>query len=251
MELPFRPTERGLLSDSGQLHRSFEQISNGLNEGKSLGDIANELGLSISGLVDLLIYLAGRYGLFLYRVYWSVAPDTRAAVRYIFERWPVLALDPRNLELFLPNLEIEGVSKEEILLTSICENHLTSDAYALIRIIEHSLAHLIRSELQRGYGDKWWREGVPVEIRKDCASAREEDLEPLEEEFQYWTISHMTSILESRWAIFSKILPGRMVADKKGFLSALKKMNRIRNRVMHPIRGYVPTQDDFKHLEDI
>ena len=184
-------------------------------------------------------------------MYWSVAPNARAAVRYIFDRWPPLALDPRNLELVLPNLEIEGVGKEEILLASICENHLKSDAYALIGVIECSLAHLIRSELQRGHGDKWWREGVPVEIRKDCVSAREEDLEPLEEEFQYWTISHMTSILESRWAIFSKILPGRMVADKKGFLSTLKKMNRVRNRIMHPIRGYVPTQDDFKLLEDI
>ena len=54
MELPlFRLTEKGFLSDTGELHRAFEQISNDLQGGKSLGDIASELGVSMSGLVDL------------------------------------------------------------------------------------------------------------------------------------------------------------------------------------------------------
>ena len=201
--------------------------------------------------MDLAIYLIGRYGLLAYRMYGAMSPAARHILAEIEKRWPILGIDPRNLELALPHMELEGACREEIVLASICKKLLATNAFGLVTTVEQVLGSMIRSELRLGYGDRWWREGVPVEIRKTCSSTQEEDPDPADEKYEYWTISHMASILEYRWAIFSKVLPKSITSDKKSFLSKLKQLNRLRNRIMHPIKGYEPTRDDLSLLEEV
>jgi hypothetical protein len=258
MESRFRPG-KAFFSDIEELHRYVDRVSDALVNGKSVQEIAEELELSLSEFVDLIFYLTGRYGLLTFRVYFAISPLAREILAKIQKRWPALA-DSRNLELVLPSLEfegaqveVEGVFREEIVLASICEHLLNVNAYGLICTVEDALGTMIRSELQLGYGDDWWREGVPVEIRKTCSILQEEDPDPAEEQdkYEYWTISHMASILDYRWAIFSKVLPKSITTDKKDFLSKLKRLNRLRNHIMHPIKNYNATKEDLILLEEV
>lgn len=245
MELSFRNIQ--------EQHDSFEKLTNALIEGKSVQDISAQTDIPLPQLVEMLTYFIGRYGLLAYRVYWAVSAEARAAVRMIKGKWPLLLTDTRNLEMALVegSLEFEGIAPEEILLAAISNRLLDVSAYGLIANIEPALAALIRVELRQGYGLEWWKQGVPLEIRKACSATKEEDPEPAEDASNYWTISHMASILESRWGIFSKVLPPSMAADKKLLKQKLERINRLRNRIMHPIKSYELMEDDFSLLEDV
>ena len=52
-------------------------------------------------------------------------------------------------------------------------------------------------------------------------------------------------------SIFAKVLPKSITADRKAFLSSLTRVNRLRNRIMHPIREYVVKEEDFYLIDNI
>jgi hypothetical protein len=95
---------------------------------------------------------------------------------------------------------------------------------------------------------EWWRVGVPVTVRKECAVRREEDPEEPCEVYCYTNLLDLGSIVERNWVLFKDRLGDRYSAHKRPLLEDLKRLNRIRNRVMHPVRGSVPTEEDFDFL---
>ena len=66
----------------------------------------------------------------------------------------------------------------------------------------------------------------------------------------YTTFIHLREIFDQQWAIFSKLLLGSKAAEEQKFLSDLARANTIRNKVMHPVRGYRPTRDDYDFVKD-
>src|SRR6185312_14719958 len=58
------------------------------------------------------------------------------------------------------------------------------DTYELIRDLELNLHKFIRQALVKEYGEEnWWREGVPLHVREDCALVNERDPEPASDLF--------------------------------------------------------------------
>jgi hypothetical protein len=55
---------------------------------------------------------------------------------------------------------------------------------------------------------------------------------------------------KARWALFSKLLPPGPASDKNRFLSDLTKLNHARNRVMHPSKGALPHEGDFRFVHE-
>lgn len=120
------------------------------------------------------------------------------------------------------------------------------DMYELVRDIELGLHGLVKKELSRVYGPaEWWRQGIPEQIRVECVAAREKDPEPADDPFCYTNLIHLKDILEKRWHVFSEVLPPKLAVDRKSLFSSLVRLNRIRNLVMHPVKGRNPTEDDF------
>jgi len=125
------------------------------------------------------------------------------------------------------------------------------DMYEFITEIETTLHKMIKGILQREYGTHergWWRQGIPEQIRKACVIAREEDPEPVEEDYCYTTFIQMKQILEKQWTLFCNRLPKSVVKDKKELLNCLGRLNHIRNCVMHPVKGLRITEDDFQFV---
>jgi Swt1-like HEPN len=122
------------------------------------------------------------------------------------------------------------------------------DMYELIRDLELTLHRFIREQLERQYGADWWREGVPLHVREDCAVLNERDGEPASDLFCYTTMIHLLKIFDQNWRELSAQLPGKLRAHKQDFLARLKRLNAIRNIVMHPVKALPLTEDDFYFL---
>lgn len=121
------------------------------------------------------------------------------------------------------------------------------DLYEDIREIEIGLHRTVRTQLVKQYGDGetgWWRQGVPLKVRQKCHSRREEDPEEPCETFAYSDLVDLVDTLERQWPLFTHLFPA-FKGNKKRLRQELSRLNRIRNKVMHPVRGFVPTEDDF------
>lgn len=124
------------------------------------------------------------------------------------------------------------------------------DMYELIRDLELRLHNYIRSRFTAEYADAWWREGVPLPVREDCAVLHERDQEPAADLFCYTTFMHLHLIFDKKWAVLSAALPQQYQNAKQEFLDSLKRLNRIRNRVMHPVKGFTFDAEDFDFVRD-
>jgi hypothetical protein len=120
------------------------------------------------------------------------------------------------------------------------------DMYEHISDIEITLHQAIKALLIQSHGtEAWWRDGVPMQIRVDCAARLERDSEPASEPYAYTDFIHLQEIIDRQWSLFSRHLPPALVADKRQFLASLRVLNRIRSGVMHPIKRIPLTEYDF------
>jgi hypothetical protein len=100
----------------------------------------------------------------------------------------------------------------------------------------------------------WWRKGVPEKVRVDCARAREQDTQLVPEHpYSYTTLINLKEIICNKakgkgWHLFKDRLPKSVAAHKDDFEENLDRLNGIRNRVMHPVRGAPPSEEDLKFV---
>lgn len=121
-------------------------------------------------------------------------------------------------------------------------------ASALITDLQRTLFEFVIGKLKDELGDSWWKEGVPLRIRTDCVSRREEDPENLEPE-QYLYLKDYITIAANNWSMFSKFFSLKEKGGKEAQLSWMQKINTIRNKTMHPERGLV-TPDELQFVQD-
>ena len=71
--------------------------------------------------------------------------------------------------------------------------------------------------------------------------------------FCYTTFINLSEIIKNNWVeIFSKkdVFPEDFTKDKKQLLSDLLQINEIRNKAMHPLKNFKPTEQDFHFLKN-
>lgn len=127
------------------------------------------------------------------------------------------------------------------------------DMYEDIRDIELTLHDFIRKALEEHYGEdekEWWAKGIPMKVRKDCHLRREEDVDR-QEPWGYTELIDLKDIIDKKWSILSQSFSADFRSDKPALLHYLTTLNGIRNKVMHPVRGPVPTEDEFQFVRDL
>lgn len=127
------------------------------------------------------------------------------------------------------------------------------DMYDEIRTIEVALHNVVRNALKKAFGDAdqlWWHQ-IPEAIRKDCVSRKEEDAPISLEPFCYVNLIDLKTIIDRKWNVIAKALPDNLQGDKPDFLKRLLRLNNIRKKIMHPVRGESPSEDDFDFLRSL
>jgi len=187
-----------------------------VREGKTPTEIAAHLGLTIATIEGYLHRAVGEGLLRRSDIYFSVSPERRGSDRTLSNWYN----DPR---------------------------HALGDMYEDLRRIEIGLHDRIREVLAREYGDDeagWWREGIPEKVRVKCQERREKDPDNPCPPFCYSDLLDLGAILENQWALLKDLFPD-YTPNRKQLINDLKTLNWIRNKVMHPVRGVVPAEEDF------
>lgn len=144
----------------------------------------------------------------------------------------------------------------EAIASSRSQNAKTNETpVATIHRFERKLHEYVKVRLQQHFGSKgeaWWVEGVPLQIRQDCAQRREADPER-HELYQYTYLISLKSIMEKSWTIFekdqSRLRSSVPELQKKQFLELLTRVNDVRNRHAHPVRA--PETDSEQYTKDL
>jgi len=63
--------------------------------------------------------------------------------------------------------------------------------------------------------------------------------------FDYTMLIELGEIPDKQWGLLKEWLPVNVAGDKKAFLGDLKRLNSIRNKLMHPLRSDHVTDDEF------
>jgi hypothetical protein len=126
------------------------------------------------------------------------------------------------------------------------------DMYEIVRTIEVRLHRFLKAVFIHESGEEdWWRNGVPDNIRAECAALREKDPDPAPEPYNYTHLIALREILDRKWALVSRYLPAEVAQNKKELLERLLQLNRIRNNVMHPVRGGQLTEEEFEFVYNL
>jgi hypothetical protein len=153
-------------------------------------------------------------------------------------------------------LEANGLTREDLEIDrSIRQRRLfTGDMYEHVAEAELALHDMVRTVLVEEFGDGdsgYWRQGIPVSIRKHCQDRREDDTEPCKSAFQYTTLIDLAEIIRKNWAVFRPVLPKKDADNQREVARDLDRLNIIRNTVMHPVKRRRWTDDDFEFVREI
>lgn len=216
-----------------------------LRAGMALHEIAFKMNVSFQTIVRYMKLQVAEGGVTASEVFFGMEQGRRAFLKDLLER-----SEGKASKSYYKLAAERDISWDEAnlywSLSSSTANR--GDMYERVADLEVWLHQHIKAVLSNEYGElesDWWRSGVPLAVRKACVQAREEDDEPVESPFAYTTFIHLSEIIDKNWKLFSANLPKSFVSQKQTFLSSLKKLNSIRNAVMHPVKGKAWDEHDF------
>jgi hypothetical protein len=219
-------------------------------EGISPVQISERLRISVSDVRTHLLALVGEGRLRRSDILFSIPAQDRQALQDFVDAHPGQAywdicnagrsagLDQETLRLFI------SLSHDDV---------WRGDLYEYIAEIEIRLHALVKSTLANHFGTDelgWWRKGVSESIRKSCVTAREGDDEPVADPFAYTNFIHLKDILDDHWGLFRDVLPELRASNRKQLFANLGRLNKIRNRVMHPVKGGDVRDTDFLFVRE-
>jgi hypothetical protein len=225
-----------------------EECANLLLEGNTPSEIARQLGISSSSVIQYLYVAVGKGRLFLSDLVFSIPQEVRSAIDALIAE---LATDDSYMVSREARAHRIDVDQDDFRLYLRLRGDIMGDLYFFVTDLEKNLHTLIEGILKGEYGQGeqgWWRLGVPEKVRVECVQRRERDVDPADHPYCYTDFIHLKQILEEDWPLFSKYLPKDEAKDKRALMKALVDANAIRNKVMHPVRGNTPSDGDFKFI---
>ena len=222
-----------------------------LREGNSPSQIAARMGLRTSYIMNYLWSKVGEGELRRSDIAFSLKRKVRRAIEAA-----VAETKSQSTTRICRELEKHGIHCDRFDVRMYLAHRrapvVLGDMYELVRNIEVRLHRFIKRVFIAEFGEEeWWRGGVPDNIRAECAALREKDPEPAPEPYSYTHLIALREILDRKWSILSKHLPADIAQDKKELLDRLLQLNRIRNSVMHPVRGSMLTEQEFEFVYNL
>jgi hypothetical protein len=223
-----------------------------LREGLSPKEISRARGVSIDTTLGYLDQLVGRGDLRRSDIFFSVPKDIRNIIPI-----SLFSGDTRTIQgisalarMFSINADPEDIL---VVIRYGDSRHALGDMYEDIRAIETYLHGVIGQALLDEYEGSemgWWRQGVPESVRKSCVIRQEEDSEPVLDPYCYTELLDLWQILDKQWKVLSKVLPEEMTKNKQDLRRKMIRLNTIRRNVMHPVRGIIPSEEDFDFIRE-
>jgi len=231
---------------------AVDEVLQMFRDGKSAGEISVVRGTSMYITISNLLRLIGQGKLRRSDVFYSIPRERREPVTTIID--VDVTADPQRVK---KELEQDGhaipLADVQVVCAFYDRDAAFGDMYEDLRSIECELHWLVRHILVERFGEGesgWWRQGVPGPIRIQLVSRREEDPEPRTEPYFYTDLMHLWEIINKNWPAMVDRLP-KPARDKPRLKSDVVRLNRIRNQVMHPVRGEQLGEEHFEFVRDL
>ena len=125
------------------------------------------------------------------------------------------------------------------------------ELYELLREFELGLHGFLKQVLVGKLGagrEGWWLQGVPQQVRSKCAM-RSEEIGQVEVDLWKMTdLLDLWDVMEKQWKVFGQLFRAPDTPGKRELASDFRRINEVRNRVMHPVRETPPEEDDFSFV---
>lgn len=219
-----------------------------LREGCGLDEISARLGLSMDKVIQDLRLQAGEGELKLSEIFFAILPEKRARIESVIREAGTSS--PTELQK-LPALKRFAWHEIDLYCRLRDPRVFRGDLYEYLADTELALHRIVKTVLVEAFGpeeNQWWRQGVPGEIRKACVQIREDDPEPVDDNFAYTTLIQLGKIIDQSWNLFRTRLPSELAQDKKRLLREFARLNSLRNGVMHPVKGKTWGREDFEFV---
>lgn len=217
-----------------------------LRGGLDPSQIADELGVDDRRAVQYLLTRVGEGALRHSDIYFSWSSDKREVLQRLVEGGKVPDATKSKHRI---------LAREVKLFHSLRRSRVfDGDMYHFVSSLEIELHDRVRKVLVGEFGEgemEWWRKGIPEQIRKRCAIRREEDEEVPTEPYGYTTLLDLATIIEKNWNLFPNDVPKAYGSNRKQLGRDFRRLNRIRNAVMHPVKARKWTFDDFEFVRNI
>lgn len=223
-----------------------------LRGGRNPSEIAHQQGISLTTVFSYLDRAVGEDKITRSEIYFSMPQHLRARVEAACTaagyRYPRGSTAPVSLGPLGSSLADEDADSVKVCLRYGPASRYYGDLYEVVRRYEIDLHRLVRDVLIQHFGDDeraWWFQGVPTKVRVQCAGRAEElgrwDLDP----WNCTMLLDLQSVIDQLWKVFDKFY---RLPSKNDVASEIKRVNDVRNRVMHPVRDSPPTEVDFDTL---
>ena len=166
--------------------------------GKTPSAIADQLGVPFATVMSHLFGLVGEGALKRSDIVFAFDQDTRDAIELAIEEQGTA--DSRKLRKALTRQDVQ-IRREDlaVYLTLRDARVALGDMYEMVRDAELALHDRIREAFVQEFGEEhWWREGIPANVRAECAALYEHDPDPAPDAFSYTTLIHLREILDKR-----------------------------------------------------
>ncbi len=205
------------------------------------------MNVSASTVIQYLRLRVGEGALRLSDIYFAYPQEKRAVLQEGF------ALATTNF-LEATFLHDRGLTSDDLHLFEFLGRPrvFDGDLYEYVSQLERAFHDLVRETLETEFGEEeagWWRQGVQKEIRAKCVTRREHDDEPCEP-FAYTDLIDLSEVISNNWKLFQARVP-KVFSDRRSLGSALRRLNAIRNAVMHPVKRRKWTEDDFHFVRSL
>lgn len=221
-----------------------EEAAQLLRDGNNPYKIAELMGVKYATVITYLYGQLGAGSLRKFEIMFSFKKEGRDLIEEA-----IYELNTDQPQVIFNNIRQKGfkVPYELIDLYLNFRSGLFGEMYELITQIELRFHFGVKKFLMKKYGkdeDGWWRKGIPETVRKKCAALRESDTNPATEPFSYTNLIDISNIITKDWISFDETLHGIFGKQKKKFEKSFKRLNDIRNSIMHPVKGLLVTKDD-------
>lgn len=221
-----------------------------LRTGLDPAAIANRMGVTFSTVAQYLRTLVGEGVLRQSDLYFSIPKEKRQLLQAALGESTRRRAD-------VPHRTSEyHASREELAFFASLRSRrvFAGDMYEYISDTEVALHELVRHTLMKGLGPEesgWWRKGIGEAVRTECQRRREQDEEPSESPYAYTTLIDLSKIAAANWQLFQGVLPAQYASDRKQLEADLRRLNGLRNAVMHPVKGRKWSEDDFLFVRQV
>jgi DNA-binding Lrp family transcriptional regulator len=226
-----------------------------LKEGNRIGAIAVQLGITQRSVIQYLKTALGEGLISRVHLLLSFHEAKKGIVEICTAHpdWTLMQICKKFEETYHEALSPEELS---IFFDLVIPRKLVFELYRALYVLESALHCLIREKLIASCGeDLWWQDGVPLEVRKKCASRRQEDYNIYSKEYEYITLIELCETIEKKWSIFQNCFDQKTFGNKQELMESFRRINQIRNQVMHPAREFRPKLNEviqvFQFVEKI